>query len=402
MDAQVTPQHKVHIPYWLLSLCALVVLLLMATLATRLKEDKKTTLPSSTSTNRLTDQPENPNTYFEQIGKTATDEAFVVKNWNILGADVPTATTSGRVYPLLSDLSPAQAQPVIQRIVGRDIAVQSQPGAYTASDAATLVKMDADTGWFRMQSPGGTALAPAADLESAVLAYVEQVFNEQTFMIKAYFTNRGEPGVRYYEVQRDWSKLGLPVVNLQELLPYSAKLSLAQWTQVPQPSWVQLIPSDDAITYASDVTTGRARIDETNTVIVGVKDGQIVSVDSRMHVRDLSQAEQTDELVPGLEALTKVTRGQYDMFVAQQAPSDEKGETLPLSSGVLMNARVLQARLMYVVSGSGKAQQALIPTYVFQGVATSERGHTVQFISTFPAPVHSSGNGVTTTTKKGD
>lgn len=397
-----TPQHKVHIPYWLLSLCALVVLLLMATLATRLKEDKKTTSSTSASTNRLTDQPENPNTYFEQIGKTATEEAFVVKNWNILGADVPTATTSGRVYPLLSDLSQAQVEPIMHRIVGRDIALQSESGAYIASDAAALIKLDADTGWFTLQSPGGMPLPSVAGIESAVLAYVEQVFNEQTFMIKSYFTRRGEPDVRYYEVQRDWNKLGLPVVNLQELLPYSAKLSLAQWTQTPLPSWVQIIPSDESIVYASDVTTGRARIGEVNTVIVGVKEGKIVSVDSHMHLRDLSQSEQTDELVPALEALTKVTRGQYDMFVAQQDSADEKGKPIALSSGVLMNARVLQARLMYISTGSGQAQQALIPTYVFQGVATSERGHTVQFMATFPAPVHSSGNGVTVTTKKGD
>ena len=399
-----TPQHKVHIPYWLLSLCALVVLLLMATLAGRLKEDQNTATPQERSTNRLTDQPENPNTYFEQIGKTASDEAFVVKNWNVLGADVPTATTSARIYPLLSDVSPAQAQPLIERIAARAIAVEAQAGSYVASDGAVTVEMAADTGWFRLQSPGGMALpAVEGDLESAVLKYVETVFNEQTFLVKSYFTKRGESGVRYYELQRDWDVIGLPIVNLEELAPYAAKLSLMQWTQLPQPSWVSMIAPDDTIVYASDITTGRARLSGVNTITIGVRSGQIVSVESNMHFRDMGQAEQVDELVPGLEALTKVTRGRFDMFVAQEQPtSNESQEPRMLTSAVLTNARVLQARLMYVSAGSGHAQNALIPTHVFQGVATSDKGRTVHFLTTFPAPVHTEGNGVSGSTKQGD
>jgi hypothetical protein len=220
---------------------------------------------------------------------------------------------------------------------------------------------------------------------------LKNAFSDPTLEVISSYGKKGEIGVVYYEAQRSWLAVGLPIVNPSDFVTYAKDISLAQWTQTPTAVVEKLVPQDELIVKSSDSRDGKARLNASNTITVKVQDGRVISVNSTARLIDGSSAITSDGVVPALEALTKLTRGQYDaMYAIAQVTTDKSGQKTDRSvtSDVLTSARVLQGRLMYLEMPKTSTQTVLEPYYVFQGTGSSDRGYAVSFLAVVAASQH--------------
>lgn len=260
----------------------------------------------------------------------------------------------------------------------------------------SVVTDKADVGLFYLYKPTGTFFYRArtglslpsrgANETEKVSTFMRELWNDGTLQVTGSYEKRSVPGIRYYEVHRDWDRVGMPIMNLIGTFNIAGdgqigKMSLLEQTgQEP----------DSDIIKTDNKTDGLARNTDFNTATVGITEGRIVSVTS--NIRPLAQTgTRSHGVIPYEDAVAKLRRGSHTHLYVSPAGGGGANPELVYdnNSVVLKNVEVGESLTAYLEELPNKPQTQLYPYFIFKGMATTDTGYRVKFVASVPALANS-------------
>ncbi len=281
---------------------------------------------------------------------------------------------SGQTAGQLSLITGAQNEETPTRILA-----YKNDSAGNNSDVYYLLK---ETGSFLFTSKTGVDLPATTELlseQEKVTKYIQSLVSDDKLRITAQYEKKGMDGVKFYELHRDWSAMGLPVYNLLGIfnLDNSASLSSLSLAKAPTKQ-----APDESIINSSDASDGFRRNNDFNTVTVGIKGGKVVSVLS--NIRPIASVNADRTIISYTEALNRLKSKQYTSLYV--SPDSAGGESAAQQSQVsLATAQVSEVTVAYLENLPVTAQQKLEPFYIFKGTGTSDGGKAVHFLASVAA-----------------
>lgn len=260
--------------------------------------------------------------------------------------------------------------------------------AYSEASGSSMLYMQKESGSFLYKSDVGIPLSSTsgqADENRRIVAFAQNALRDDTLASFATYEKKSRPGVIYYELHRDWNRLGFPLFNLFGLLNLSntdlRTLTLAQ-------PFSQSTP-DDNIIKTSDNTDGLKRPSDFNTVTIGVKDGRVVDVISNLRLLSTSGNTRTvaNKLISYDTAVEKLKKNEYTRLYTSPAGEGvvDREKMYPQNKARLKEAVVTESTIAYLEELPGTKQSLLTPYYVFRGTAELSTGYRVSFVATVPA-----------------
>lgn len=248
-----------------------------------------------------------------------------------------------------------------------------------------LLYMQKDSGSFLYYSSEGIVLPAVVNSseESQVASFVQTVMSDQTLKVLAQYGKKNQPQARYYEVHRDWNAVGMPILNLFGLfnIPQTQPLStLSIATKFPNS------PQDANVIDTSDNGNGLKRLNDFNTMTIGVKNGKVVSIASNIR-KFVSGATNSQSLMTYEQAVEKLKGNQYTQLYTAPAGTGavDYDKMYPNQRAQLMNATVTEAVITYHEDLPKNAQIQMEPYFIFRGTGKLATGYDVQFLATVKA-----------------
>lgn len=228
--------------------------------------------------------------------------------------------------------------------------------------------------------------------------YLQRVLGviDDTVTLTALYQKKGDDAITYYELHRDTSKMGLPLINPIGVINTDESTPLA----AAQPGASALRDAvDDSIIFASD-QPGRVRQTDFNTMTVAISDdGHVLSIDSNIRPIEkknpLSGADLT--LFPPRKALEELpNKGTYfNIAVPAGEGYIDLSKVYRDNQFVSGEATVTDIVLAFLEKPAGVFQKYLQPVYIVRGYAETDTGVRVRFSQTIPALEKNSGASLT-------
>lgn len=390
-----TRRLRPQIPNSLLWLSGAIVIVTLSSIAWFSASWEK--MPSAVSINNAnpTLNPIDMDAYYEQIGSMSEGTTVSVKSWNVLGVAANQSTAEAKIYPLISNATQSNLTALVARMEGAKIeagSVQNETDSVSArltvGQASAQIHMEKSSGRYDIQVDEGGIPIPQTTANNLVNIqnYVQKLMGgDTTIEVTASYMRRDTPDIMYYEAHRSWSAVGMPIVNAQELFAQTNHSLLSDVSFIPTVRQVSELVDDENIIKTSDERSGKVRSDRVNTITVGVREGKITSIVSRM--RQFGTGRPGVESILNMEeALTRLTREgfEYIYIDTQKAEHLDPEKIYPNERVVMNTARVREGRLMYLEEVE-VAQKSLASYYVFIGTGTLENGQVVDFLAAVPA-----------------
>ncbi|MBI1863223.1 hypothetical protein HYS00_03825 [Candidatus Microgenomates bacterium] len=264
-----------------------------------------------------------------------------------------------------------------------DKVTESDKSVSVVSDTAGVFYLYKPTGAFFYKSDAGVTLPQAGPTErEKVNEFMRTVWNDSTLQVTGSFEKKSSPGVTYYELHRDWDKVGLPIVNLIGTFNIAETERFGSLSLTKPPV---SIASPDII-KTDNQTDGVARADDFNTATVGVVGGKIVSVTS--NIRPVNpQGTRSHEIISYDGAVSNLKNGGYVyLYTSPAGEGSANADMLYQSNAVaLENVQVKESFAAYIEDLPSAPQTHLYPYFIFRGQAQSHTGYRVNFIAAVSA-----------------
>ncbi len=270
----------------------------------------------------------------------------------------------------------------MQNVISDDKTVKSVNGS-NEEGVQSMYYYEIGSGAFLYSSSSGVKVqnnsaSSVTGILKKINAYDDQI------IVTATYERSSTPGVTYYELHHDWTKVGLPVLNEVGLttLPVTTKV---RNLKVGLPSET----TDADIVNSSDGGDGKARQADFNTITVGVKSNAVVYIKSKM--RNLQPAPKNIAVITAEEAIRKAEAGEYENMLAVPAgegPIDES-KVFPMNKGIGKEAIVSEAVLANIEKPMRGTQSELEPYWVLRGSSELDTGYTITFVALVKAQKNS-------------
>lgn len=326
----------------------------------------------------------------QQENKAYSFPRLTVDKWNIekSAATSPTSSTA-TVYNLNSKYSKTDFNGLLFNFFAATSTDETDKSlrAYSDRNGSSLLYMQKDTGSFLYKSTEGFPISSgsgALDESKRIIAFAQDTLGDDTLASFATYGKKSNPGVTYYELHRDWNRLGYPLYNLFGILNLKDTslrgLSLYEPTNYVEP--------DSDIINSSDKTDGFKRPNDFNTVTIGVRSGKIIDVVSNLRLFTRTSSKPvTDKLISYNDAVKKLTNNEYSKLYTSPAGEGvvDREKMYPQNKASINEATVTESAIAYLEELPGTEQEVLAPYYIFRGTATLSTGYRVTFVATVPA-----------------
>lgn len=243
------------------------------------------------------------------------------------------------------------------------------------------------TGEFFFQSWGiHTADEGSATAETAARLFLDKLgVIDATVDCAISYRRRQIPDITYVECHRDWSRAGLPILNLVGVLNISENKPLSS---LVLGEIEETAPDDGSIV---DVSTGqdkKIRPNDFNTITVAIaSDGRILSVQSNLRQIDKTQVISQNELITPDEAMRQFSEHKSQLALSLPAGIGivDWDNVYVQNQGIADEVQISDFLLTYLEKPSSSKQDMLVPMYLIRGLAELSSGYTVRFIETVPA-----------------
>lgn len=307
-----------------------------------------------------------------------------VSNWIVPATIAVQAPQSARLYQFRQNLTDSDYRQYATNFFTVDTADENAKRivAYSTQTGASMLYMQKPTGSFVFSSDRGVELPASGSATPAqVVQFTQNVLKDPSLKLYAEYSKSNETGTRYYEFHRDWSVVGLPIINLFGLFntPEGTPLKSLSLTNSAGRS------TNAAYTNTTDNSDGKARANEFNTVTVGVKNGKVASFTS--NIRPFALAGASSPVIAYDQAVTKLKSSGYTyIYTSPQGSGQVDREKMyPLNKATLTTAIVTDATIAYLEELPTNAQLQMIPYYIFKGTGDLQSGYKVNFLAAVPA-----------------
>lgn len=319
-----------------------------------------------------------------------------VQKWGFLGAASIAGrdTASASLFPLRSNLTRADFTRLslklgMQPQFAEENDERVMAGSESGQESAVLY-LQKKTGSFLYKATDGygRTSSSAAELEpQRMQEFASTLVADPTVKLAASYRKKSMPGVTYYEFYRDWSAVGLPVVSMLGLfnMPEQVKLSQLESAKDRRSIASSLKPDLD-ITATTDATDGRVRANDFNTITVGLKNGRVVTIVSKLRLMG-DQGMSNSSVIPYVDAVKRLETNQYAQILTSPAGSGklDHSAVYPQNKATLRSVTVTDSRLTYLEELPYTAQSQLVPHYVFRGYGVLTSGYRVDVLAAVAA-----------------
>lgn len=326
----------------------------------------------------------------QQEDKAYSFPRFSVDKWKIeKTAVIHTTASTATIYSLDTKFGKTEFNSLLSRFFQASGTKETDKSlrAYSDGNGSSMLYMQKDTGSFLYKSTQGFPLASASSAlkeTKQIVAFTQDALGDDTIASFATYEKKSNPGIKYYELHRDWSRLGFPLYNLFGIL--NLKNTQLRGLSLHEPS--NYVAPDAEIVNSSDNTDGFKRPNDFNTVTIGVRDGRIVDIISNIRLFPQTAAKpMTDTLITYNDAVKKLTNNEYSRLYTSPAGEGtvDREKMYPQNKATLTEAVVTEATIAYLEELPGTQQDVLAPYYVFRGTAELSTGYRVTFVATVPA-----------------
>lgn len=319
----------------------------------------------------------------------------LVGRWNFLGA----ASIAGRdtitafVFPLKYNVSKSDfAQLSSSLDVTPQVAQENDQRLLAGGERgpeSALLYLQKKTGSFMYKATEGylQTSSPATELEpQRMQEFVNKLIDDPTIKLSGNYQKKSIPGVVYYEFHRDWNAIGLPIVSMMGLfnMPEQVKLSHLESAKERR-SIAELLKPDQDIMQTTDGTDGRARVNDFNTMTVGVKNGRVVTVVSNLRL--VADQAVTSPVIPYAEAVRRLDTNQHAQILTSPSGTGklDHAAVYPQNKATLRSVTVTDSRLVYLEELPYVVQSQLVPYYLFKGYGVLNSGYRVNVLAAVAA-----------------
>lgn len=249
-----------------------------------------------------------------------------------------------------------------------------------------FLRFNTADGSFMLQAKSrNPALPEGANPPQVALAFLQTMgLTDQAIVCDITYKQTDVTGATFVECHRQWSGVGLPILNLAGLLnePQGKPLAELAVGMVDETT-----PDNPRIINTSTGQDGKERPKDFNTATVVVSDeGRVLMADS-----NLKWVETTQKLNPASDFLTpqdawqQITEGKglsFTVPAGEGVVDVKKAFVNGRATAPVFNATDVIIAYLEVPAGS---QEVAAPMYVFLGSATLDTGYEVRVIKTIPA-----------------
>lgn len=317
------------------------------------------------------------------------------KSW-VEGTRPHNQTPSANVYSVRTSFNEAYVRDLFKKLTGAvnikkagDTYISTFTETGETGQDLTRFSFNAKTGVFSYSSTQGVALPGTTDARTKVNQFLSSLIFDPTLTITDTYKKKSEsPDVTYYAIHRDWKLTGLPVLNFVGLLNFPDNTALSSLSFSSRVSRV----SDPDIYSTSDSTDSLSRLNEFNTMTIGVLDLgdgdlRVVSIDSNLKILESTQLK-TTSLITYQEALAKLRAGQYELFNIEPAtPGTTDWDRIFPGNRASSDQAVLTDSVLAYLETPLTTQRDYKPYYVFRGNVKLDSGYNARFIVAVPAAI---------------
>lgn len=298
-----------------------------------------------------------------------------VGKWNILGA----AAIEGKnpstayVFNLKENLTKSDFTALAGKLGLPPAAVSENgerliAGAQRGKESAVLyLQKESGAFMYRATDGFGTSNTVTAGLEPQRLQqFVIGFMNDPTVRFSASYKKKSAPNITFYEFKRDEKDLQIPVVSL-----------LGMFNQEES--------SDPDVIETTDKTDGQARKNTVNTLTVGVKNGKVVSVVSKL--RFSVERPDSAQVLKYTDAVKQLEENKYAQILTSPEGKGKLNheEVYPKDKASLRSVTVTDSQLVYIEELVPQGQSVLVPYYVFKGYGVLTSGYKVNVVAAVAA-----------------
>lgn len=303
-----------------------------------------------------------------------------VKEWVLSNKPPAYLPAAANIYSLKENYSIDEAKLFISKWF-KPISFETQPYTLIAKNAAgDKLIFSLDTGAFLYTPKNGVSLNKTLD------AYIQTLpIYDSTLKVIANYKKKSTPGITYYEIHRDWQRIGFPIFNSIGLLNHS---ETQQWSTESFATRPSNSPKDSDIYQSLDKKDGLSRFNIFNTITIGVNDSnkKVVSVQSTVRPFQ-NQKPNSKELITYDEAVQKLKNNQYTFLRSFPSGTGNTNLAKVYAQGQTVTDRaiVVESIIAYLENPLPEIQQSLEPYYLFRGSATLKSGYRINFYAGVPA-----------------
>ncbi len=223
------------------------------------------------------------------------------------------------------------------------------------------------------------------NINEKVLNYLQQKgLADSTISCPITYENQKYKKMVFVECHRDWEIAGLPILNFQGILNVAEDVNIKNIREGQTDS--QSLPNPNIINV-SDMSNGKDRPTDFNTITVVVQNDQIISIDSNLRQIKRTVNINMDDLIGPQEALSVFSthKAENSLIMPSGKGTVISSKIFPNNIAHSKNATVTDYVLTYLENSPHIAQSTFEPYYLIKGYAELSSGYRAKFTEVVPA-----------------
>lgn len=267
-------------------------------------------------------------------------------------------------------------------------------------DKKGILSFDKQTGSFSFYSFGSLYPVSYVQNQSAatdVKLFLKEIGLDETILCtNSYQRKDTYSDTIFIECHRDWSKIGLPIVNL------GGAINIKEQRKISDLGIGKLddfAPRDNSILNVNGIdangnvriennANGKGRPNDFNTITIGIaKDGSILSVVSNLRWIDKETPINSNDLISQKDALSLFEnhKEEYSLTLPAGSGLVDFDKVYPGNKASAKNAIINDISLVFLEKMVDVPQDKYEPFYIIRGTAFLDSGYTVKFVQVVPA-----------------
>jgi len=263
-----------------------------------------------------------------------------------------------------------------------------------------IMSFDKQTGSFSYYSYGELYPVSYVQNQSAateVKLFLKEIGLDETIVCTNTYQRKDTyPDTIFLECHRDWSKIGLPIVNLGGVLNIKEQRKISD---LGVGKLDDFTPRDDSVFNVSNIdingnvrtennANGKARPNDFNTITIGIaKDGRILSVVSNLRWIDKETTINFNDLISQKDALSLFEnhKEEYSLTIPAGAGLVDFNKVYAGNIASAKNAVINDISLVFLEKMMDAPQDKYEPYFLIRGTAFLNSGYTVKFVQVVSA-----------------
>ncbi|OGK19966.1 hypothetical protein A3C23_04675 [Candidatus Roizmanbacteria bacterium RIFCSPHIGHO2_02_FULL_37_13b] len=308
-----------------------------------------------------------------------------------LDTELKLQSTKINTYFLKSSYSQTEVEEIAKKLAFKSPQAQEVGKFTVVTDTAgqSVLNFDRKSGMFFFYTGIGI---PLTSNNAVTFSDVEQFLKkndiaDETVTCSVIYKKKSLQDTTFVECHRNWEKIGLPIINILGALNIPpgkrlADLKLAEVSDVAN--------KDDDIIDSSDGKTGLKRPNDFNTITVAISNGQgkVVAITSNMRRIVETQSQDVSKKIKSPEtALAELKQGKATISLTLPTGSGfvDLSKVYPGNQAMSNTGTVSDFIIAYLEDSPDRAQQELVPYYIFKGTSRIISGYDVEFVQVIPA-----------------